>query len=403
MTYQETIDYLYRQLPMYQRDGKSAYKKDLANTIALLDLLDNPHNKFKSVHIAGTNGKGSSAHGIASILQHSNLKTGLYTSPHLKSFTERIKINGEEIEEKSVVSFVETNKIHIEKVKPSFFELTVAMAFDHFAKNEVDIAVIETGLGGRLDSTNVITPEVSLITNIGFDHQVMLGNTLVEIAGEKAGIIKHGIPVVIGTIQKEVLPVFERKAKELAAPMTLSFDFPDLVDESPYYKQANWPGVYNTVQVLKDLGWEITDDITGAYDQLEEATGFKGRLQKLNSSPDVIADVSHNQDGLNKLFEYLKTKDYNEFHLIFGSVKDKDLEPILEIIGIANHFYWTQSNVPRSLSVSTLYDLAKEKGILGTSFLDVNKAIDAARERAQDQDLILVTGSTFIVAEVQGL
>lgn len=405
MTYTETLEYLYTRLPMYQRIGKSAYKKDLTNTIRLMDYLGNPHEKFKSIHIAGTNGKGTSAHGIAAILQMAGYKTGLYTSPHLKSFAERIRIDGAEISESWIIDFVDRIKPAIEEIEPSFFEITVAMAYDFFAIEKVQIAVVETGLGGRLDSTNVITPEVSLITNIGFDHMGLLGHTLTDIAREKAGIIKKRVPVVIGKWQEETINVFKEAAERLDAPLIeskqASWEPQRIV---PDYLLKNCAGIETTISELVKQGWMITSDhIKEGLNQMNELTGLKGRFQVLSQSPLVIADVSHNEDGLNSLFDQLKKKCKGTIHLIFGTVKDKELTPIFKSFPNNIKAYWTESNVPRSLNVEELAIQAIFSGIEGECFKNVNEAISQAKEKVQPDDLILITGSTFVVAEVDEL
>ncbi|MEQ9468009.1 MAG: folylpolyglutamate synthase/dihydrofolate synthase family protein [Ekhidna sp.] len=405
MTYDETLGYLFTRLPMYQRVGKVAYKKDLTNTIQLLDFLGNPHRDFKSVHIAGTNGKGTSAHGIAAVLQTAGYKTGLYTSPHLKSFTERIRINGSEVSREFVIDFVERIKPAIEAINPSFFEITVAMAFEYFAAQKVDIAVIETGLGGRLDSTNVITPEACLITNIGLDHTDMLGDTLAKIAFEKAGIIKHGIPVVIGELMPETQPVFEEKARQEEAPMIYAppkeWKPKTLV---PNYLVKNFSGIYATIGELIRKGWKITEaDILDGLDHLNALTGLKGRLQVLSERPLTIADVSHNTEGLRVLFSQMDSLCTGTILLVFGTVKDKDLNPIFQTFPSNARLYWTQSSVPRALPVEELAIQGVMNGKEGECFREVNEAIKQAKEKAGPDDLILITGSTFVVAEIEGL
>lgn len=406
MTYEETLEYLFTRLPMYQRQGKTAYKKDLTNTFRLMDYLDNPHNKFKSVHIAGTNGKGTSAHGIAAILQKAGYKTGLYTSPHLKSFTERIRISGQEVSGSFVVSFVERIRPAIDEIAPSFFEITVAMAFDYFASEGVDIAIIETGLGGRLDSTNVIHPEVCLITNISFDHMDLLGNTLSEIAGEKAGIIKSKIPVVIGSFQEETWHVFENKAESLSAPITLAQVSDWKASElTPKYLEKNYDGIKSVIKELIEQGWEIADHhIEEGIEQMTELTGLKGRFQVLSQKPLIIADVSHNVDGLTLLFDQVGKLSAGTIHLIFGTVKDKSLSPLFNIFPNGSlKIYWTQSSVPRSLKVEELAINGVMKGLEGECFKDVNEAITVAKEKVQPEDIILITGSTFVVGEIDDL
>ncbi len=402
MTYQETIGYLQQMLPMYQRVGKQAYKKDLNNTLRLLDALDNPQHHFKSVHIAGTNGKGTSAHCIAAIMQSAGYKTGLYTSPHLKNFTERIKINGVEVEESYVIEFVQRLKPFIEEIKPSFFEITVVMAFAYFSERKVDIAIIETGLGGRLDSTNVLEPEVSLITNIGMDHMDLLGDTLEKIAGEKAGIIKPGVPVVIGEHQEEIHHVFENKAAEVGA--SLSVAQPKLIIDStdePYYKRRNANGILATVEVLRSNGWKLNDkQIIHGFSNMESLTGFKGRFQLIRNNPQVIADVSHNLEGLTLLFNDIRNRHKGHVHIVFGTVRDKPVSEILQALPKDASLYWTQSSVPRSLDVDVLAKEAEAIGLHGHKFLNVNEAYNHLLSIAKADELILITGSTFLVADL---
>lgn len=405
MNYQETLDYLYTRLPMYQRDGKSAYKKDLTNTHRLLAALGHPERKFKSVHIAGTNGKGTSAHALAAILQTSGYRTGLYTSPHLKAFTERIKLDGEEVPPSFVVEFVNDIKGEIEMIAPSFFEITVAMAFSFFAHEKVDIAVIETGLGGRLDSTNVIMPEVSLITNIGWDHMDMLGDTLPKIASEKAGIIKPGTPVVIGEATAETKPVFTAKAKQENAPITFAqpreWTFGSL---TPDYLKLNLPGILATCSILSERGFPISEKArVEGIANLNQLTGLKGRFQVIQNQPLTIADVSHNLDGLKVLFKQIERIKEGNLHLIYGTVKDKDLNPIFQLFSKETILYWSQSHVPRSLEVSELAIQGVVNGLEGNCFKDVNEALEEAKSKAKPEDLILITGSTFLVAEISDL
>ncbi len=428
MNYEQVLTYLYERLPMFQRVGKVAFKKDLTNTIALLDALGNPQNDFKSVHIAGTNGKGSSAHAIASILQSAGYKTGLYTSPHLKSFTERVRLNGQEISEEYVAQFVTDNQQHIERINPSFFEVTVALAFKYFADQQVDIAIIETGLGGRLDSTNVITPLVSLITMIGFDHADMLGDTLEKIAGEKAGIIKPGIPVVIGANQLEIAHVFENKAGELKSPIYFTDVHCDQISESltgqvfdlkkgsatmlahvetditARYFLKNVPGVYECVHLLHDDGFVVSDEaFRHGMSAIKVSTGLKGRWQVLKSEPLTIADVSHNEPGLSILIDQINHHSEGKLHLIIGMVKDKEVDKVLKMLPEKARFYFTQSSVPRSMAATELQSKALEAGISGEAFENVNDALTVATKNAQTNDLILVCGSTFVVAEIEGL
>lgn len=407
MTYQETVSYLYGMLPMYQKVGKSAFKKDLTNTTALLNALDNPHKKFKSVHIAGTNGKGTSAHTLSAILQTSGYKTGLYTSPHLLSFTERIKIDGQPVSEAFVVDFVQQLKPVIAAIEPSFFEVTVAMAFAYFAREQVDIAIVETGLGGRLDSTNVILPEVSLITNIGFDHMDMLGDTLPKIAGEKAGIIKKGRPAVVGEWHEETWPVFQEKAEQVGASLILAPTFLHQRNESdvqPEYLYKNLHGVVAVVHELTKRGFVVERrHIELGIQQMTALTGLKGRFQLLSRDPMTIADVSHNEDGLRILFKQLRSICKGTVHLIFGTVKDKPLQDIFSLFPEQALCYWTTSDVPRALPTWDLHRAALSFGIEGEMYEDVNLALKVAKKKALPNDLIIVTGSTFVVAEIKDL
>lgn len=406
MNYQETLDFLFQALPMYQRVGKSAFKKDLSNTIALCDSLDNPQHKFKSIHVAGTNGKGSSSHMLAAILQSSGLKVGLYTSPHLKNFTERIRINGEEISRAAVVSFVERQQESITRIQPSFFEMTVAMAFDHFANEQVDVAVIEVGLGGRLDSTNVITPEVSLITNIGYDHMEMLGDTLPLIAKEKAGIIKHDVPVVISESIAEVNPVFESIAIANKAPLS----YADRIDNLPAtdlkgkYQSKNIQGVLKVIDVLRGQGWSIDNrSIEKGLQNVTQLTGLKGRWQQLNDSPLTICDTGHNKEAFQYIISQLVDLNCNHLHMVLGFVNDKNVEDLLRMIPMDASLTFCQSTVPRAMPLATLKLKAEALGIQGDYIQDINQALSAVSTKAYKDDLIFVGGSTFVVAEIDNL
>lgn len=428
MTYQETLDYLYQALPMFQRVGAAAFKKDLSNTIALCEHLGNPQHQFKSIHIAGTNGKGSSSHSIAAILQKAGYKTGLYTSPHLKSFTERIKIDGEEIPEISVIDFVEQNKAFLEDLRPSFFEMTVGMAFWYFAKQQVDIAVIEVGMGGRLDSTNVISPEVSLITNIGWDHMQFLGDTLPQIAGEKAGIIKPQTPVVISQTQDETTLVFKEKALQAKAPIyfadqiwkiekngeeegkaiyqassdkaTFTFKFELLGN----YQKWNLPGIIETVYQLKLKGWNIESQaIIEGLDSVVASTGLKGRWQTLYEKPLTICDTGHNEPGMKEIVSQIETYSYEQLWMILGVVQDKDVTKILRLLPQSANFIFCEASIPRAMKASELAEKAESIGIKGQIMADVNEAIQFARKKAGPNDLIFVGGSTFVVAEIEEL
>ena len=429
MNYQQTLDYLYAQLPMFSRIGAAAYKKDLHNTIALCEALDNPHTKFKSIHIAGTNGKGSTSHMLAAILQQAGYKTGLYTSPHLKDFRERIRINGEMISRDFVVNFVQRTMTLSEAIQPSFFELTVAMAFDYFEKEKVDIAVIETGLGGRLDSTNIITPLVSIITNIGYDHMNLLGNSLPEIAGEKAGIIKAGVPVVIGEYLPETKDVFIRKARELAAPIcfaqeeyhaaniryspaSLRCDVTNTVrqvtesfelDLNGFYQVKNLSTVLCAEGLLMQQGFSISNESEKqALQNVKQLTGLHGRWEVIDTNPVTVLDVAHNEDGIRQVLKQLSLIEqaHSTVHFVLGMVKDKDVTKALSLLPASGHYYFSHAHIPRAMPAEELKLKAAGFNIQGDSFDDVNAAIAAARKAAKPGDMILVCGSVFLVAEV---
>lgn len=421
---------MYDMLPMYQRIGNSAIKKDLKNTRKLCKILGNPQEKFKSIHIAGTNGKGSSSHMIASILAQSGYITGLYTSPHLKHFTERIKINGIPVSEKYIVEFVESMKPAIEQISPSFFELTVAMAFDYFAKENVDVAVIEVGLGGRLDSTNVIIPEVSLITNISYDHQEMLGETLEEIAVEKGGIIKKKIPVVIGERNKDTDGVFGKLARKSKSSLVFAVDryevFSNGIDvegheilirdlekdeerayilETPGLTQLkNIPGILAVIDKLKDLKFELSEkDIRNGIEQYQKTTGLKGRWQILQARPQVIADIAHNQAGLENITQQLLKLQYNRLYFILGFMKEKDIGKILPLFPQDAEYVFCQPKVPRAMDARWLALQAALYNLDGTVIADVNEALSMVLEKSDEEDIIFIGGSTFVVAELENL
>jgi len=410
MNYQQTIDFLFSSLPMYQRQGSIAFKKDLTNTISLCQHLDNPHFKFKCVHVAGTNGKGSSSHYLASVLQVAGFKTGLYTSPHLKNFSERIRINGKEISEEKVIEFVRLIKPLIEEINPSFFEITVAMAFWIFAISKVDIAIIETGLGGRLDSTNVIIPEVSLITNIGYDHQDMLGSTVQEIAAEKAGIIKQNVPVVIGSRNPEVDFVFNNKANETsskiiyAAPTIVRDADLHQLDITPAYQLENLPGIIATLQVLYDKGFQTSkEDLIEGIKTVKERTGLKGRWQILQKSPFVVCDVAHNENGIELILKELSTYSFERLFVVLGMVKEKNAMGILSMFPKDAHYILCEPKIPRAAKASDIYTNAIELGFSAEVVEDVNRAVAKACELASINDFIYVGGSTFVVAELDNL
>ena len=402
MNYQQTLDYLFSRLPMYQRQGAAAYKADIGNIVAASKHLENPHKKFKSIHIAGTNGKGSTAHMLASILQEAGYKAGLYTSPHLKDFRERIKINGKMILEKEVVSFVEENKIIFKEMNLSFFEFTVAMAFDYFAKEGVDIAIIETGLGGRLDSTNIINPELSIITNIGFDHTNLLGNTIQKIATEKGGIIKENTPVIIGRDQKEPTAIFKNIAKEKNANLiyanTQKCYASDLKGE---YQKENINTVITAIKQLQKQGWAITEDnIEFGLLKTVANTQLLGRWQTLSSNPQIICDTAHNEDGIKEIAKQLSNLKYEQLHIVFGTVNDKNLDTILPYLPKNAKYYFCNANILRAMKAEYLKQKADKHQLKGRIFPSVKEALKCAKVNANPKDLIFVGGSTFVVAEV---
>ena len=420
-TYQETLDYLYAKLPMYNRIGAAAIKNNLDNTLAICSFLGNPEKKFPSIHIAGTNGKGSSSHMLASIFQAAGYKTGLYTSPHLYDFRERIKVNGQMCPETFVTSFTNKVKPIIEEIEPSFFEITVGMAFDYFEQEHCDIAIIETGLGGRLDSTNVIQPILSLITNIGWDHMALLGNTLPAIASEKAGIIKEKTPIVISEIITETQSVFENTAAKLHAPIYFAEDFLQFksftnhwttahfeydqisvdCDLPGKYQYKNIRGVLQCIHLLKDMGWRLEDAVVQkGLQQIKASTGLMGRWECIQESPKLFLDVAHNEHGMHALLEQLSTLEYNQLHIITGMVKDKDVDTVLGLLPKEAKFYFSNAHIPRAMPASEVAEKAKQLGIDGDIFDNVNKAIEAANINAHPNDLIIVMGSIFLVAEV---
>ena len=427
MTYQETIEYLYQQLPVFHRIGKKAFKADLNNTIKFCEHLDNPQHKFKSIHIAGTNGKGSSSHFLASILQSAGYKTGLYTSPHLKSYTERIRINGVPIPENEVVSFVERNKYFLEELKPSFFEMSVGMAFEFFATEQVDIAIIEVGLGGRLDSTNIIKPLLSLITNISFDHTDILGDTLPKIAFEKAGIIKPNTPVIISERNSETEVVFTEKANNENAPiyfaedyfkvvnfeeknLLLEIDLIDLTTNQPFkiqsqlvgeYQLKNILGVLKTIDILNQLDFHISKNalLEGIKNVITQ-TGLQGRWQVLSKNPLMICDTAHNVAGISQVIRSLRKIQYEKLWMIMGFVSDKDVSGILELLPKEANYIFCEANIPRALNSKELLKQAKIFGLVGEEQKCVNDAINFVKSNAILNDLIFIGGSTFVVAEI---
>lgn len=439
MNYTETLDFLYTKLPMFSRQGASAIKKDLTNTLLLCEALDNPHKKFKTVHVAGTNGKGSVSHMLAAILQTAGYKTGLYTSPHLKDFRERIRINGEMIAKKAVVNFVRENMALMDKVQPSFFELTVALAFAYFAHEKVDIAIIETGLGGRLDSTNVITPVLSIITNIGHDHLDLLGNTMEKVATEKAGIIKSGIPVIVGEKQDDIAFVFEKKAAEMDSPVSFASDewlaersqmreagskmlgvvakpishSPFAISHSPfpiYHYQLDLPGLYqlknlatvlSAVFALNNSGYPVLNEqLILALKNVKGLTGLQGRWQTLSHNPLTITDTGHNAEGIQEVIRMIETIEYTHLHIVLGMVNDKDHSAVLNMLPKNGRYYFCRPNIPRGLDAQSLQIKAESSGLHGQAFSSVKEAVKAATASAIPSDFIFIGGSTFVVAEV---
>jgi dihydrofolate synthase/folylpolyglutamate synthase len=403
MNYQETTEWMFARLPMYQQKGASAYSGKLAPVRSLVAHLGHPEQRFKSIHIAGTNGKGSSSHMLSAVLQEAGYKVGLYTSPHLKDFRERIKINGDLAPQSFVVDFISQHKEFIESHQLSFFELTVGMALDYFAQEHVDIAVIEVGLGGRLDATNIITPEISLITNIGWDHMDLLGHTLVEIAAEKAGIIKSGVPVVISQTQDELKNVFLTSAQQASAPIVFADQqkHPDyLCDLQGSYQKKNIQGVLSVLHHLAKA-WGITDKhIRSGLSQVQKLTGFQGRWQVLSSHPTCVADTAHNVDGLTLTLQQLQSTPHKQLHLVLGFVKDKDLSAVLPLFPKTAHYYFCAPQMMRALLATSLRDTAQMHGLNGSAYGSVNQAFEAAKSQADAEDLIYVGGSTFVVAEV---
>ncbi|MGB3776999.1 MAG: folylpolyglutamate synthase/dihydrofolate synthase family protein [Tunicatimonas sp.] len=430
MTYSEAVTFLYQQLPAYQRVGKSAFKADLTNICRLVAHLENPHERFPSVHIAGTNGKGSSAHCLAAVLQSAGYRTGLYTSPHLKTFTERIRIDGQEISEAAVADFVRREQEFITEVSPSFFELTVALAFQHFARQQVDIAVVEVGLGGRLDSTNIITPEVSLITNIDYDHTDLLGETLPEIAGEKAGIIKPGVPVVVGQRHPETEAVFQRVAEVQDAPLFFAEDYYAVFDAEEQhggqrirlnhrptqqelglflslggrYQRHNLGGVLLTLDKLRERGWRIpAEAVAAGLARVSELTGLRGRWQVLGHRPLCIADTGHNAAAWQQTTEQLRSYAAPQIHLVLGVSQGKDREALLRLLPRDGKYYFCQAPIPRALPAAALAEEAKKHSLVGEVIEDVQTAYEQARQNAQPDDLVWVGGSSFVVAELSAL
>ena len=428
MNYAQTLEYLFTQLPMFSRVGAAAYKPDLTNTLRLCEALGNPQHAFKSIHVAGTNGKGSTSHMLASILQTAGYKTGLYTSPHLVDFRERIKIDGVYCTEEFVVEFTEEIEPLIVALQPSFFEITVAMAFSYFAKQKVDIAVIEVGLGGRLDSTNIITPELSIITNIGLDHTQFLGDTIPQIAREKAGIIKKNIPCIVSEYTHETKPVFEAAASlttltygsQLFTILDIKYahDYLDVqilnkktdrtetyqLDLNGSYQAKNILGVLAAVALLQSSGWQIThQNIQAGLRHVKKNTGLYGRWQITGSYPTTVVDVAHNVAGIETLLAQIKLVKYKQLHFVFGMVKDKDIDSVLALLPAQATYYFTQAQIERAIGAAELQQKAATHGLHGSTYQTVNAAIAAAQKEAQASDLIIVCGSIFLIGEIEGI
>jgi dihydrofolate synthase / folylpolyglutamate synthase len=428
-SYAEALNYLYTNLPMFQRVGVSAYRGDLENTVALCRALQDPQKSFRAVHIAGTNGKGSTSHMLAAIYQVAGYKTGLYTSPHLKEFTERIRVNGQEISPGFVVDFVNRMEPYIQTIQPSFFEITVAMAFDYFREQQVDIAIIEVGLGGRLDSTNVITPELSLITNISWDHKNILGDTLEKIAFEKAGIIKPSVPVVISEYQQGIHTVFEQQAERQQAPLYVAereytvrysgryaLEGADIykgealfmgdvhLQLQGFYQRKNVPGVLKTIEVLNGRGLPVPPEaIRTGLEKVVTFTGLKGRWQTLGEHPLIVCDTGHNEGGVREVIDQLQAQPYARLFMVWGAVNDKDIRDVLRLLPSSARYFFCQARIPRAMEAAELARQAGELGLTGEVVPDVNEAIRRARIEAQADDVIFIGGSTFVVAEIEGL
>ena len=402
MTYQETLEWMFAQLPMYQQKGISAFKGKLDNIQSLSAYLGHPERKFKSIHVAGTNGKGSSSHMLASILQEAGYRVGLYTSPHLKDFRERIRINGKPVSKKFVVDFIKKNKLFLQAHDLSFFEMTVGMAFQYFEKENIDIAIVEVGLGGRLDSTNIILPEVSLITNIGYDHVEMLGDTIAKIAYEKAGIIKPGVPVVISELQEETATVFNNIARERGSRITFAGEvIPGIYKTSLLgsYQTKNVKGVIAVIKELKGFNIREKHIVDGLL-KVSENTGLLGRWQYIGEHPTVVCDTAHNTEGLSIVLDQIKQQEFTALHMVIGFVKDKNLEQILPLFPKNAHYYFCRPNIQRGLDEVVLKSRAMDYGLQGESYPSVNEALKTALSVANKSDFVFVGGSTFVVAEI---
>ncbi len=430
MSYQQTLDYLFARLPMYQRVGAAAYKADLHNTLKIAEILGKPQQKIKTIHVAGTNGKGSSSHMLAAVLQQCGYRTGLYTSPHLLDFRERIKINGKMIPKNYVTDFVNKYKAAFEVIEPSFFEWSFGLALDYFAKEEVDVAIVEVGLGGRLDSTNIITPEACLITNISFDHMNLLGDTLEKISLEKAGIIKPRVPLVVSQYQSESASIFSARARELRAPIEYgdknyrilstkktgdkmevrllnkktAAEESYLLDLTGTYQLKNLLGVLNLLGFIEKSGFMIEpENVYKALQQVVKLTGLQGRWQTLGEKPLMIADSGHNEDGIKQVLNNLETLTYDELHFVFGAVNDKDITKILGLLPKTAKYYFVRAAIPRALDEQDLKKSAAAFKLNGSAYASVAEGLQAAKKAAAKSDLILIGGSTFVVADALAL
>lgn len=403
MLYEDVLEYLFQALPMFHRVGPAAYKPDLSNTVALCNILGNPQRDLKYVHVAGTNGKGSTSHLMASALQEAGYKTGLCTSPHLIDFRERIKVDGHMIPKEEVVQFVTTYKDQWESIAPSFFEMSIAMAFWYFKKVKCDIVVLETGLGGRLDSTNIITPEVAVITNVSWDHMNLLGDTLEKIASEKAGIIKKDIPLVLG----EMLPNVRSVITEYTLGMNVNIFHAEVVEDAPetelagYYQEQNRRTAYVALKVLSNKGFNIKrNHIEQGFQHVVRNTSLQGRWQQLSEHPLIVADVAHNTDGIQQLIKQVKDQKFDRLHIVLGMVNDKDISTVLSLLPREAAYYFCKANIPRGLPAEELETKAREVGLSGKTFTSVREAFERAKEEASEKDMILIGGSVFTVAEV---
>lgn len=407
MDYQDTLEYLYNSVPMFQQVGGSAYKEGLENTLKLDEHFGHPHRNYRTIHVAGTNGKGSCSHTLAAILQEAGYRVGLYTSPHLMDFRERIRINGSPVPQQYVIDFVENERSFFEPLHPSFFELSTAMAFRYFADEKVDVAVIEVGLGGRLDCTNIIRPDLCVITNISFDHVQFLGNTLAKIAGEKAGIIKQGVPVVIGETAPETKEVFLKKAEETGAPIRFAEEYeeeeyPNLECElKGIYQSKNTRTLLAALPLLKAAGYRIEEaHVRSGFAHVCELTGLMGRWQKLQDSPTLICDTGHNVGGISYIVQQLKQQTYHTLRIVIGMVNDKDIAGVLQLLPHDAVYYFTKASVKRAMDEKQLAQMARAAGLQGESYPDVSTAVRAAQKESLPEDFIFVGGSNFIVADL---